>query len=529
MFMNIKYILKGLITSLLIVLVFTNCENYNEPLLDGIGNTREFSPLNLTAKLRNQTTVELNWTVKEGENNFVVEFSADDPTFSTIFKTVQVTASQLPIQIKLEGETVYSIRVKAVTPGLDDSKWSIITAATLSEQIFLPIIPGDIAGKQATLRWGANSNVTQIVLTPGNITHAITAAEKTAGIATITGLAGETTYNAILQNGSKNRGQISFTTEVDPTNAIVISPADDLMASIATAASSGKVLLLQPGDYTSQTGLVTLSQTLTLRALTSWNKPKLKINFLLNSGVGNLSLIDLDLTGAGMTNSSVITISSAGTFNDILIRGCYVHDYTRSLFANTAGASKINSLIVDNTIVKNVNTNAGAEFIDVRSSYIKSIVLQNSTFDTCSDSREFIRLDQSAGLSGTGLTSDVLINSCTLYKVCTTVAAKRILYLRFASNTSTVKNTLITDTPTALYSNQNGTATPTTPPTFAGNNYFNANPLFTPAVPALTTTTLDKSTTFTTLDPQYTDAANGNFKLKNQTLIDNKVGDPRWR
>jgi large subunit ribosomal protein L22 len=32
----------------------------------------------------------------------------------------------------------------------------------------------------------------------------------------------------------------------------------------------------------------------------------------------------------------------------------------------------------------------------------------------------------------------------------------------------------------------------------------------------------------TELDPQYTDAANGNFKLKNESVSKLKTGDPRW-
>ncbi|MGQ7947011.1 DUF5123 domain-containing protein [Flavobacterium sp. WC2509] len=523
--MNIKYILKGLIASLILILAITSCESYNEPLLDSLGNTREFSPLGLKAAVRAQTNVELNWTVDTGVDHYVIEFSADDPNFTTIYKTVEVTASQLPVLVKLEGETNYSIRVKAVTPGLEDSKYAVTTASTLSEQLFLPIVNGDIQAKQATLRWVPNSNVTNIFISPGSISHLITPAEKANGIATITGLSSETNYTATLYNSSKVRGKQTFTTEVDPSTGIVITPADDLIATINNAASGAK-LYLESGDYTAQSGLITLAKTITIRALKSYDKPKVKLNFLLNSGVVNFTLIDLDLTGSGFTNPSVITISSAATFNDLLISGCYIHDYSRSLFANTAttATSTINSLTIDNSIIRNVNTNGGAEFIDVRFSYIKSIVLQNSTFDTCSDSREFIRLDAVAAFTGT---SNVSINSCTLYKVCTTVAAKRILYLRFASNTSTVKNTLIAETPTALYSNQNGTSTPTTPPTFIANNYFNANALFTPAVPVVNTTTLDKSS-FTTLDPKFVDAATGNLKVQNQTIIDNKTGDPRW-
>ncbi|WP_035634787.1 DUF5123 domain-containing protein [Flavobacterium gilvum] len=521
--MNIKYILKGLIAILLLSLTFSSCETFNEPLLDGIGNTREFSPIDLKAFVRNKTSVELNWTVKEGVNSYVVEFS-EDPNFGTIYKSVEVTAAQLPVTVQLQGETTYSIRVKAKTSGLDDSKWSVTTATTQPEQIFLPIVPGDIQAKQATLRWIPNSDVTQIVLTPGNITRVITAAEKTSGIAIVTGLTAETAYTATLYNGTKKRGVQTFTTAVDIGNGILVKPTDDLLQVINNAAP-GAALYLEPGDYTAQSGTITLAKTLTLRGLRSYDKPKVKLNFTLNSGVANFSLIDLDLTGSGVTNASVITVSTAATITDILISNCYIHDYTRSMFANTAGAARINSLTIDNCIVKNVNTNAGAEFIDVRTAYVKSVVLQNSTFDTCSDSREFIRLDQSSGLSGTGLTSSVLISSCTLYKVSTTVSGKRLLYVRFANNSSTVKNTLITDMPLGIYSNQNGTATPTTPPTFSNNNYFNAPLLYATGTAA---NTIDASGTYGILDPKFANATNGDFTITNQALKDKNVGDPRW-
>ncbi|CAC9974018.1 DUF5123 domain-containing protein [Flavobacterium panici] len=525
--MKTKYIIKGLIASIVLTAVISGCENYNEEVIDSINTSREFSPIGLTAKVRNQTTVELNWTVKQEEipDHYVVEFSADDPDFKTIFKTINVTPEQLPVQVALEGETVYSIRVKAVgSTGLEDSKWSVVTATTLSEQIFFPVQDADIDAKFVTLRWTPNSNVTQISVTPGNIIHTITPAEKTAGAAIVNGLTGETAYTATLLNGTKTRGTATFTTGIDITNGIVVNPGDDLAASIA-AAPAGSRLLLMPGTF-STTGEIILNKSLIIRGFKTGDKPKLNVKFTINPGVTNLSLVDLDLNGTGLNNAAVIAFNSTGTFGDVLVRGCYVHDYTRSFLLNTTtnAAAKINSFTIDNCIVRKVNTNIGAEFIDVRYGYVNSIVLQNSTFDTCSDSREFIRLDASANISGTGLTTNVLISSCTLYKVCTTVASKRILYSRFNSNTATIKNTLITDTPTAIYSNQNGTATPTTPPTFSRNNYYNANLLYTVGAEAIT---VDKSA-YTTLDPQFVNAASGDFTVKNQTLIDNQIGDPRW-
>lgn len=532
--MKIKNIIKGLIASFLLVALVASCDSLNDALIDEVGNTRVFSPVDVTAKVRNQTSVELNWTANAQADHYVVEFSADDPNFTTIFKTVEVTAEDLPVTVVLEGETLYSIRVKAVSEGLEDSKWTVTTANTLSEQLFLAIQDGDIAAKEATLRWVAGSNVTKIVFTPGDITHTITAEEKASGIATVTGLSSETSYQADLFNGTKKRGATTFTTGIDVGDGILVKNTEDLLVVVANAASGAK-LFLEPGDYKSfaadgvtASTEIALSKSITISGISGKAKPVLHYKVTVNAGTSNVSLLNLDLDGTGITNASVVTFPAAGTFGDILISGCRVHDFTRSLLSNTASVAiaKINSFTVENTIVKNVNTNIGADFIDVRFGIISNIVLQNSTFDTCSDSRDFIRLDGAPNtLTATGLTTNVLINSCTLYKVCTTVASKRILYLRFGTNASTVKNTLITDTATALFSNQNATSTPTTPPTFLGNNYYNASLLYTVGAAAIT---IDKSGTYTSLDPGYANAATGDFTISNQTLIDNKVGDPRW-
>ncbi|WJS95009.1 fibronectin type III domain-containing protein [Flavobacterium johnsoniae] len=522
--MKTKYIVRGLIATLLLAFSISSCESYNEELLDGLGNTREFSPIGLTAIIRSQTTVELNWTVKEGENNYVVEFSADDPEFKTIFKTVNVTANQLPIRVALEGETTYSIRVKAVTPGLEDSKWSVITATTLAEQIFLASVDGDIEAKQVTLRWTPNSNVTQIVVNPGAITHVITPAEKASGIAVVTGLTGETSYTADLFNGTKKRGNKAFTTAIDIGNGILVKTTDNLIQKINDAAS-GAVLVLEQGDYTAQSGIVTLNKSITLRGLRSYSKPLVKLNFVLGAGASNFSLIDLDLDGTGLTDpaavsNGLITFTGASAiFGDVLISGCKVHDVAKALVYGNASLAKVKSFTVENTIVKNVNTTASADFIDFRLTYVADIVIKNSTFDTCSTGRDFVRVDAGTGLTGTGLTTNVLIDSCTLYQVSNTVAPKRILYVRFVSNASIVRNTLITST-TAIYTNQSGT----TMPTFS-KNYYSGAPSFMDAT--IAANKIDASGT--TADPQFTNPAGGDFTIKNQTMIDNKIGDPRWR
>ncbi|MFD2939835.1 DUF5123 domain-containing protein [Flavobacterium notoginsengisoli] len=516
-------IFKGLIAVLFLSIAVSSCESYNEALLDGIGNTREFSPIGLKATIRNKTTVELTWTVKKGENadHFVVEFSADDPSFGTIYKTINVAPTELPIQVALEGETTYSIRVKAVSAaGIEDSKWSITTATTLSEQIMFPVQDADIEAKEVTLRWTPNSSVTQIVLNPGNIIHAITPAEKTAGVATITGLTPETDYTAVLYNGTKKRGDATFKTGIDIGTGILVKPEDDLNAKVQAAAADA-ILVLMPGNYTVYTGEIILNKPITIRGLRPGDKPKLSVRFTLNAGATSLNLVDLELNGDN-TQTDIVKYNQNGNYGKLLVSGCTVHDYLGS-FTNTTSniVAKIESITIENSIFTNIDTAATGEFIDFRTSYVNNIVLTKSTFNKCAAARAFIRLDAAATLSGTGLTSNTLIDSCTFYGVTNTVSASgyQVLYVRFVSNATTVRNSIFAET-VARYANQAATVAPT----FSNNNYYNAATLNL----ANPTSPLRADSAGSALNPQFTNAASGDFTIGNQTLKDNNIGDPRW-
>jgi len=92
--------------------------------------------------------------------------------------------------------------------------------------------------------------------------------------------------------------------------------------------------------------------------------------------------------------------------------------------------------------------------------------------------------------------------------------------VRFDANDITSRNNLITDTEIEGYSDNSATDESIT---FQNNNYFNAPTLYDSSVARY-----DDSTSFTTLDPEYADAANGDFSVANQSLIDDNVGDPRW-
>ncbi len=516
--MKTKNILNRILFAVLLTITIAGCSSYDEPVIEALDVNREFAPVALTTRVRNQTTVELNWTINENANSYVLEFSGDDPTFGNIVRTLEVTSDELPVQVQLEGETVYSIRLKVISNrGLEDSKWALGEVTTLTEQIMLPSEPGDIKALEATLRWVPNSNVTQIVLTPGDIVHTITAQEKIDGVATVTGLSSETDYSALLLNNTKTRGSAEFTTGIDVGDNTLVLPSDDLFQMIADAAP-GDILLLEQGDYTAQTGTITLDKSITIQGLRVDFKPKLKVSFEIIAGAADVNLIDLDVEGSG-TDTSVmkhfLEYKGASNYNSLLVSGCNIHDFATSFIRSDVTDLSLQSLIVENSILTNIFTDGG-DFIDFRKSNVLNVTVRTSTFNNCAPGRDFFRLDDAGSLTQTGLTCNVLLESCTLYGVSNT--ADRVLYVRFQLNKIIVKNNLFAET-TAYYSNQ-GRTDPT--PTFLNNNYFNAPGFYT------TNIVYDTSGTYTDLDPGFADVAAGNFKVSNQTLLDNQVGDPRW-
>lgn len=493
------------------------CDDNIDPLVTELDVNRVFSPLELTARIRTLTTIELDWKTRDDADHYVVEFSEDSLEFNTIIRTVTVLPDELPLQETFDGETRYSARVKGVSgSGLEDSKWTTVTIKTALENIFLPIQDGDIEAVTATLRWTPNSDVTHFVINPGNVQRDITADEKAAGVAIVDGLTGNTNYTVLLKKGTKQRGSISFTTLIDVGDATRVYPTDNLSTVIA-AAADGDVLVLYPGEYSVFTGLITINKSITIRGLYPYDKPKVHVQFNLESGVAAVEVIDLDLDGDALL-TDVFRYNTAGTdFGSLLIKGCTVHDFTRTLVGGNV-AAKVASVTIDNCIMTDI-ISSGGDFIDFRNTYLADLNITNSTFDNCAPGRDFVRMDAAVGYTGTGLTSDVLIDHCTLYNVSNT--QDRILYVRFVSNVLNVQNTLIAATD-GYYTNQAATSQPTC----NNNNYFNAVGFITPAYVA--SAKIDVSGNHTTLDPGFTNAVNGDFTVTNQAVKDNQVGDPRW-
>ncbi len=516
--MKAKHKLKSMIVVLTVLLSFSGCESPDQ-VIEEISISREFAPVGLQAFVRNQVFVELQWDSNPDVDNYLVELS-EDSSFSSIVQSVNVTSSDVPVLIELSQETFYYIRVQALSSrGLDPSTYATTTAETLTEQIFYPIEPGDILATEATFRWLPNSTVTELFLVPGDISYTLSAQEIADGVATVTGLTGETDYTVQIRNNATIRGVLNFTTGIDIGTGILVTPTDDLFQMVADALP-GDVLVLEQGDYTEQIGTIVIDKPLTIRGLLSFDKPLLKISFSIVTGATDVELIDLDLTGDVDTDlTDMLRYTAAGDYNSLLVSGCNVHDYNRSFIAGNETDAIVQSITVENCIVTNILT-SGGDFFDFRNSDVLNVNFNTSTFNNCAPSRDFFRIDAAGTSNGSGLTSNILLENCTLY-ACSNSSSRRLFYVRFDANDIISRNNLITDTEIEGYSDNSATDATIT---FSNNNYFNAPTLFDPSV-----TRYDNSPSYTELDPGYTDALNGDFTLSNQSLIDNQVGDPRWR
>lgn len=516
------------VLGLFLIALTTACDDQSTEITS-INYERLFSPLNLEARVINKTNVRLNWTNTKGATSYNVEIYANDNLAftGTPVKTIEgVTAESLPYTIEgLEGETQYSIRVQAVGENVESSKWSTASVETDTEQIFKSVAEEELAATSVTLHWTAGETATEIVLTPGDIKHTVTADEIAAGAATITGLGSETEYTAKLMNGTKTRGTIKFTTLVDLGDAQPAYPGDDLAAIIAATEPNGTIVLLaKDGNneftFTDEAGEPTtleleLTKDITIKGLYPNNRPTASIKFVMN-GCNNLKIENINLKGTG----NVITVlDSKG--GDVSITNCDVTEFGTFLIETAeTQTGTINTFTVDNCIFHDMA--GGKRFVDYqkKKSFIAELTLKNSTFYKCCSSSDFLRFDRHSTKGNV-----VNMTNCTLYGIEAT--SKGLLYIR--SNkagskefTANISKCIFANMGEKVFFSQD---TKTDNLIFTSNYYFDA-----PSLLAIPEGGAGKvvDTNGTTLDPGFKDAANGDFTVSNEDIIFYKIGDPRW-
>lgn len=502
--------------SVVLALGFQACEDNLADEITELNVSRLFSPTALDARIVNQTSVRLTWGEVRNARSYSVQlFEGIADTGSPALSFDGITLEDLPYTVpNLNGETVYTVLVKAVGENIADSKWAGVTVTTNAEQLFSPVAPDDLKATEVTLRWPAGQAADKIVLTPGNTEHTVTAAEVAAGAATLTGLTGETTYTARLMRGNGTRGTVTFTTLIDLGGAIVVSPGDDI-TSIFQNAQEGDVFGLLPGTYTS--GDITISRTISIKGARPNDKPVLRGTIFRVSDGAGLELKDLTLDGTGSQDGNQTLIYAAGTFKDLVIDGCNITNYTKgTLYVNNA--TLIEAVSITNTIYSNIECNGG-DFIDFRNGLTRKFDFINNTAYNSALARDFFRMDGGGSTNFPDVKSIITIRNNTFNNV-SNGNNRRILYIRLANHEITFEKNILSNTE-GYYSNQ----AVTNIVKFDRNNYFNA-PNFTGSTQSNAKN--DASGTHTGYNPGYANAGEGNFRVSHEELKFQGIGDQRW-
>ena len=486
---------------------------------------RNFSPINLEARVINQTQIRVNWTASDNATAYNVEVYKDSMEFAgSPVKTAVVTTDELPyLMTGFEGEEYYSVRVQAITEGNSarDSKWSGIAVETGREQIFQAMDEeNDISYTSVTLHWPAGERADYITIKPGDIRHDLTDAEIAAGTVTIDGLTDDTDYTAVMTRGTKTRGTMKFTTPLNLNGATKVEAGADLVAVIAGAAD-GEVLALMPGEYTVgadaeaayKYGSLAISKNLTIRSAKSSDRAIIRGRFQISAGA-SLDLNQVVINGKETSGDQAFNYTEDGEYDHLNVQDCEIFGFTKG-FYYVNKAAKINDITINNCLIHDIEC-SGGDMFDCRAGAILKINITNSTIWHCALERDFVRYDDKSS-NFEGVQPQITIDHCTLNDV-SNLAGKRILYVRFAGNSITFTNNIVSNT-LANFSNQSSTGVPT----FENNNYWNAASLNAEGGAGKFIDTTGRA-----LDPGYADAAGGDFTVSNEDVKFYGIGDPRW-
>ena len=507
--------------------------------------SRNFSPVDFQCKSVSTTFARFQWDVTAGASAYVLEVFVEDPNMTFAGTPTQtITTKETSLQVDdLVYDTYYSARVRAITDGDESrsSKWSTVSFKTSAQQFMKSISENDISDRTVTASWDTSKTGSEVTAlkaldAEGNVVSVkeLTSDEITNGKATIGGLLPETLYTIKLYNGEKERGSQNVTTIVDLDGATIVHDTDNLK-TVINDAEAGDVLALYGGTYNipsdteGKMGSLAITKNLTIKGIFPTNKPIIKGRFEITDGAAfSISQCVIDgvdnATGDQTFNYKLVNAPTDTKFGAFKADGCEIRNFTKGMLYGNIQAT-IESITFNNCIISNIECDGG-DFLDIRKSYAVKVDLTNSTIYNCAQNRDFIRYDD-ASASYSGATPAINVDHCTINNVLNEANGKRLLYVRFVGNSIRWTNNIVSNTK-AVYTNQSKTSTPT----YSNNYYFgcsNAN-IFAPSDPEAETPVFwnGDTTGKNGEDPQFKNAAKGDFTLGNMTVANQKVGDPRW-
>lgn len=493
---------------------------------------RNFSPVNFEASNITKESASLKWTAVSGATSYELQiFEDSDLDFSGEPKFVykNITNGDIPYAVSgLTYDTDYSARVMAIDDkdNSRNSKWSEVSFHTNAQQIFNSVNNADIADRSVVMNWPAGEAATTIYVVAAEtgdtvVKKQLSAEEIEAGKAIVEGLQPSTKYNVYLYNGAKKRGTRTFTTIADLNGATVVRPGDDF-ASMLKNAAAGSVFALMPGTYQipsedgEGTSAANISADVEIKGIYPTDAPTIQGRFQINDGA-SVVIDNVVLDGStNVTTDQAFNFKTDGaTYGKLVVKNSEIKNYDKGVYYVNV-ACTIGELTFDKCLIHDIKCDGGDMF-DCRKGRIDKLNLLESTIYNSAAGRDFIRMDDASTLGGT---PTITVNKCTI-DGASNASGKRLLYVRYVGNVINWTNNIVSNT-VAVWTNQSKTATPT----FQNNVYFNCSKLNVADVEGKTNMFADEAGK--EADPQYKDAANGNFTIGNESVKKLGVGDPRW-
>ena len=524
---NMKHIALYTMMFGLGTLALTSCDDAMDEITSIVLN-RDFAPIGLEAKSATENSITLEWTKSHDNVTYTIELFADDSltfegTASNTYTDIEAT------KLKISGlvyDTKYSARVMTIDN--DDpnrnSKWSNVFFRTSAQQIFETPTENDIADRSVIMTWPAGEAATTVrVYVDDNLVkeQPVTADEVNEGKVVVTGLEPETAYTIRLYNGEKQRGSKDITTIADLNGATLVHEGDDLRTLIE-AANDGDVFALYGGthiipdsDTEGKASSVKVTKSITIKGIYPTNVPVIKGRFEIYDGASlDISQVVIDGIDNSTTDQAFNFKTAEATYPRLRVENAEIKNFGKGVYYLNVAAT-VQELTFYNCLIHDIVCDGGDMF-DCRKGRIDALNFQQCTIYNSCAARDFIRMDDASALGGT---PTITVDHCTIDGCAN--GGKRLLYVRYVGNVINWTNNIVTNTG-AVWSNQSKTGVPQ----FQNNVYFNCAKLNIADVEGKTNMFADEAGK--EANPQYKDAANGDFTVGNESVSKLGVGDPRW-
>ena len=524
---NMKHIALYTMMFGLGTLALTSCDDAMDEITSIVLN-RDFAPIGLEAKSATENSITLEWTKSHDNVTYTIELFADDSltfegTASNTYTDIEAT------KLKISGlvyDTKYSARVMTIDN--DDpnrnSKWSNVFFRTSAQQIFETPTENDIADRSVIMTWPAGEAATTVrVYVDDNLVkeQPVTADEVNEGKVVVTGLEPETAYTIRLYNGEKQRGSKDITTIADLNGATLVHEGDDLRTLIE-AANDGDVFALYGGthiipdsDTEGKASSVKVAKSITIKGIYPTNVPVIKGRFEIYDGASlDISQVVIDGIDNSTTDQAFNFKTAEATYPRLRVENAEIKNFGKGVYYLNVAAT-VQELTFYNCLIHDIVCDGGDMF-DCRKGRIDALNFQQCTIYNSCAARDFIRMDDASARGGT---PSITVDHCTIDGCAN--GGKRLLYVRYVGNVINWTNNIVTNTG-AVWSNQSKTGVPQ----FQNNVYFNCAKLNIADVEGKTNMFADEAGK--EANPQYKDAANGDFTVGNESVSKLGVGDPRW-